>query len=46
MEKDKAIKIWENTWKAETHITDFAKKRISLAKSAKLTPIKIDVVDF
>lgn len=41
-----AEEIWENTWPRETHITDYALKRINSAKSAKLTPLKIDTIDF
>lgn len=46
MEKDKATEIWKNTWADEIHTTDFALKRIASAKSAKLTPIKINKTDF
>lgn len=42
---DKALEVWENAWTKETHVTDFAKKRIKSAKSAKMTPIKIDTED-
>ncbi len=44
--KNTAKEIWENTWPRETHITDYALKRINSAKSAKLTPLKIDTIDF
>lgn len=46
MADNKAIKIWEDAWKQEIHTTDYALKRIKSAKSAKLTPIKIDTTDF
>lgn len=46
MADSKAIKIWEDAWKKEIHTTDYALKRIQSAKSAKLTPIKIDTTDF
>lgn len=42
MEKNKSLEIWKDTWKNEIHTTDYALKRIKSAKSAKLTPIKID----
>jgi len=45
MKNEKAIKIWEDTWKQEIHTTDYALKRIKSATSAKLTPIKIDTSD-
>ncbi len=41
----KACEIWEKTWNPELHTTDYALKRIKSAKSAKLTPIKIDETD-
>lgn len=40
-----SLEIWEKAWSKETHETDFAQKRIKSAKSAKLTPIKIDTED-
>lgn len=46
MINDDALRLWQNTWSPETHETDYAKKRIISAKSAKLTPIKIDAEDF
>lgn len=47
MENNKtAIEIWEEAWEKEIHTTDYALKRIETAKSAKLTPIKIDTQDF
>lgn len=47
MENNKtAIEIWEEAWEKEIHTTDYALKRIETAKSAKLTPIKIDNQDF
>ena len=46
MSDSKSVEIWEQTWKQEVHTTDYALKRIKSAKSAKLTPIKIDTTDF
>lgn len=45
MRNDNTKKIWDETWEQETHTTDYALKRIKSAKSAKLTPIKIDATD-
>lgn len=45
MAEDKAKEIWMEAWKPETHTTEYALKRIKSAKSAKLTPIKIDTID-
>lgn len=42
----KAYEIWEKAWAPEVHTTDYALKRIKSAKSAKLTPIKIDKTDY
>lgn len=42
---EKAIELWNSKWAFETHTTEYAKKRIKSAQSAKLTPIKIDVDD-
>lgn len=33
---------WASLWPEETHTTEYAIKRINSAKSAKLTPVKID----
>lgn len=46
MTDSRSQKIWEDAWKQEIHTTDYALKRIQSAKSAKLTPIKIDTTDF
>lgn len=40
-----SLEIWKKAWSKETHETEFAQKRIKSAKSAKLTPIKIDKED-
>lgn len=45
MKNTTSLEIWENTWPPETHTTEYALKRIKSAKSAKLTPIKIDTTD-
>lgn len=45
MSNAKAKEFWEKAWSAETHTTDYAAKRIISAKSAKLTPIKVDTTD-
>lgn len=37
-----AIEKWNEIWDAEIHLTEHATKRIKSAKSAQLTPIKID----
>lgn len=39
---EKANELWTSKWSPETHTTEYAKKRIKSAQSAKLTPIKID----
>lgn len=41
----RALDIWKKAWSAETHETEYAQKRIKSAKSAKMTPIKIDTED-
>lgn len=40
--KENAIEKWNKTWDAKIHLTEHAVQRIKSAKSAKLTPIKID----
>lgn len=45
MEENKATEVWNNAWKKSVHKTEYARKRIKSAKSAKLTPIKIDTTD-
>lgn len=42
---EKALKKWKSTWDSSIHESDFAVKRIKSAKSAKLTPVKIDPTD-
>lgn len=42
---EKALEIWNAKWNSDIHNTDHANKRIQSAKSAKLTPIKIDLED-
>lgn len=42
---ENAHELWNKTWSSDIHISDHAKKRIMSAKSAKLTPIKIDTID-
>ncbi len=44
-EVQRALDIWKKAWSAETHETEYAQKRIKSAKSAKMTPIKIDTED-
>ena len=39
------LEVWERAWSKETHDTEDAQKRIKSAKSAKMTPIKIDTTD-
>lgn len=39
---ENAKNVWGSAWKKETHETDYARKRISSARTAKLTPVKID----
>lgn len=41
----KATELWTTKWSPETHTTEYAKKRIKSAQSAKLTPIKVDAND-
>ncbi len=41
----KAQELWNEKWTPEQHATEYAKKRIKSAESAKLTPIKIDRED-
>jgi len=43
---EKALEKWTTSWGPDTHTTEHANKRITSAKSAKLTPIKIDSEDF
>lgn len=43
---EKSLEKWAASWDSATHITDHANKRITSAKSAKLTPIKIDKENF
>lgn len=45
MDTLRAKELWEKAWNAETHTSEYAAKRIKSAKSAKLTPIKIDATD-
>lgn len=42
---EKALEIWKSSWDSSIHESDYAAKRIKSAKSAKLTPVKIDPVD-
>jgi hypothetical protein len=42
---NRALGIWKEAWSEETHTTEYAQKRIKSAKSAKMTPIKIDTED-
>lgn len=44
--KKSATDVWNSAWSCEVHTTDYALKRIESAKSKKLTPVKIDTVDF
>ncbi len=46
MEDQTLTKLWDSSWAQEVHKTDFALKRISSAKSAKMTPVLIDTTDF
>jgi hypothetical protein len=39
---EKALEKWKSSWDSSVHESDYAAKRIKSAKSAKLTPIKID----
>lgn len=40
------LEIWKEAWGQEVHETEYAKSRIKSAKSAKMTPIKIDKEDY
>lgn len=40
-----AVETWERAWPHELHEDEYAKKRIASAKSAKLTPIRINQDD-
>ncbi len=42
---EKALEKWKASWDSSVHESDYAAKRIKSAKSAKLTPIKIDSAD-
>lgn len=42
---EKALEEWKASWDPSIHESDYAKKRITSAKSAKLTPVKIDPTD-
>lgn len=42
---EKALEKWKSSWDLSVHESDYAAKRIKSAKSAKLTPVKIDPVD-
>lgn len=42
---EKASEKWKSSWDASIHDSDYAATRIKSAKSAKLTPIKIDPAD-
>ncbi len=42
---EKALEKWKSSWDSSVHESDYAAKRIKSAKSAKLTPIKIDTDD-
>ncbi len=42
---EKALEIWKSSWDPSVHESERAAKRIKSAKSAKLTPIKIDTDD-
>lgn len=41
----KALEIWERSWSSDLHRDEYAKKRIASARSAKLTPVKVDEND-
>lgn len=43
--RERAASEWTNAWNPEVHETDYAAKRIKSARSAKLTPIKVDYDD-
>lgn len=40
-----AHELWSEAWPSDMHLSEHAQKRLSSAKSAKLTPVKIDTVD-
>lgn len=42
---EKALEKWKSAWDSSVHKSDYAAKRIKSAKSAKLTPVKIDPAD-
>ena len=42
---EKAKELWEQAWPNDLHEDEYGKKRIASAKSAKLTPIRIDQDD-
>lgn len=42
---EKASEKWKSSWDSSVHESDYAAKRIKSAKSAKLTPVKIDPID-
>lgn len=42
---EKALEKWKSSWDSSIHKSDYAAKRIKSAKSAKLTPMKIDTAD-
>lgn len=42
---EKALEKWKSSWDSSIHESDYAAKRINSAKSAKLTPVKIDPSD-
>lgn len=46
MSSKQPLELWAKMWAPEIHTTEYALKRIKSAKSAKLTPIKIDTTDF
>lgn len=41
----KAMSLWTSTWDSSVHETEYAAKRIKSAKSAKLTPVRINAED-
>ena len=43
---EKAFEIWNTKWNSDIHTTEHAIKRIQSAKTAKLTPIRINHDDF
>lgn len=42
---ERALAKWKSSWDSSVHESDYAAKRIQSAKSAKLTPVKIDPTD-